>query len=49
MKNVIWVASWGVSALLFIPCLFLTTINGIDYHYRFREWWWKNVLSKFVV
>ena len=40
MKSAIfWIVSWVISALIFIPCIFLWLITGINFHHNFHVWW----------
>jgi len=47
-KTIFWIVSWIISALILIPCEFLSLINGFktDYHYEFHLWWYEKYLNK---
>jgi len=55
MKNIklfllilfIWSISWLISAILLIPCLFISLFVGFkrDFHFEFHLWWTKKVLA----
>jgi len=46
LSLIIWCGSWLLSAILLIPCLFLSLCYGFhrDFHFEFHLWWNKKVL-----
>ena len=47
-KILVWTISWIISALILVPCVFLSLIYGFkrDFHFEFHKWWGKEVLDK---
>jgi hypothetical protein len=48
-KNLFWIISWVISALILFPCLVLSILDGfkVDYHHEFHIWWYSKVLINF--